>query len=136
MAGTDEGVREVKRLIERLMIRELDNQGLSGANSTAGQTGTTGPAKVEYVEEQAGNPFPRPPAVRYKPGRYFDTRYLVHGRQGRRNFGPADCGGASQESKFVEAQVLEGVGAGVHLCSYDVFISLRPMEVLGRNRFK
>lgn len=80
MAGTDEGVREVKRLIERLMIRELDNQGLSGANSTAGQTGTTGPAKVEYVEEQAGNPFPRPPAVRYKPGRYFDTRWSTDGR--------------------------------------------------------
>ena len=79
MAGTDEGVRELKRLIERL-IRELDNQRLTGANSTAGQTGTSGPAKIEYVEEQAGNPFPRPPAVRYKPGRYFDTRWSTDGR--------------------------------------------------------
>ena len=78
MAGTDEGVRELKRLIERL-IRELDNQRLTGANSTAGQTGTTGPAKIEFVEEQAGNPFPRPPVAPKACG-YFDTRWSTGGR--------------------------------------------------------
>ena len=79
MSSSNEDASQAERLIERL-IRELDNQRLTGANSTAGQTGTSGPAKIEYVEEQAGNPFPRPPAVRYKPGRYFDTRWSTDGR--------------------------------------------------------
>ena len=80
MAGTEEGVREVERFVEALrgFLGNLSIPRNSGTNPTAGQTGTTGPAKVDFVEEQEGNPFPRPSAAPSSCG-FWDTRQSTQG---------------------------------------------------------